>query len=76
MNYQDRLKSIEEKINQTSDKHKLKEFMDTIKVSDLEVKDKGRLIDEIEIKITGRKFTDKEILKDIEESAADISDIN
>ena len=76
MNYQDRLKSIEEKINQTSDKHKLKEFMDTIKVSDLDVKDKGRLIDEIEIKITGRKFTDKEILKDIEESAADISDIN
>lgn len=76
MNYQDRLKSIEEKINQTSDKHKLKEFMDTIKVSDLDVKDKGRLIDEIEIKITGRRFTDKEILKDIEESAADISDIN
>lgn len=76
MNYQDRLKNIEEKINQTSDKQKLKEFMDTIKVSDLDVKDKGRLIDEIEIKITGRRFTDKEILKDIEECQADISDIN
>lgn len=76
MNYQEQLRNIEEKINKTSDKQKLKEFMDTIKVSDLDVKDKGRLIDEIEIKITGRKFTDKDILKDIEDGQADISDIN
>lgn len=76
MNYQDKLKNIEEKINQTNDKQKLKEFMDTIKVSDLDVKDKGRLIDEIEIKITGRKFTDKEILKDIEDGQAELDDLN
>lgn len=38
--------------------------------------EKAKLIDEIEFKITGRRFTDVEILKDIEESQADISDIN
>ena len=76
MNYQERLEHIESVIRKTEDKQKLKEFLDSIKVMDLKVEDKARLIDDLEVKITGRKFTDKEILKDIEECQADISDIN
>lgn len=53
-----------------------KSLLDNVKVSDLTANEKAKLIDEIEFKITGRRFTDVEILKDIEESAADISDIN
>lgn len=51
-------------------------LLDNVKVSDLTANEKAKLIDEIEFKITGRRFTDVEILKDIEESQADISDIN
>jgi len=53
-----------------------KSLLDIVKVSDLPVDEKAKLVDEIEFKITGRRFTDAEILKDIEESQADISDIN
>lgn len=76
MNYQERLEHIESVIRKTEDKQKLKEFLDSIKVMDLKVEDKARLIDDLEVKITGRKFTDKDILKDIEEGQADISDIS
>lgn len=76
MNYQERLEHIELTIRKTEDKQKIKEFLDSIKVMDLKVEDKARLIDDLEVKITGRKFTDKDILKDIEEGQADISDIN
>ena len=76
MNYQERLEHIESVIKKTEDKQKLKEFVNSVKVMNLKVKDKDRLIDELNYKITGRKFTDKEILKDIEEGQADISDIN
>ena len=51
-------------------------LLNNVKVSDLTANEKAKLIDEIEFKITGRRFTDVEILKDIEESQADISDIN
>ena len=76
MNYQERLEHIESVIKKTEDKQKLKEFVNSVKVMNLKVKDKDRLLDELNYKITGRKFTDKEILKDIEEGQADISDIN
>ena len=76
MNYQERLEHIESVIRKTEDKQKLKEFVNSVKVMNLKVKDKDRLLDELNYKITGRKFTDKDILKDIEEGQADISDIN
>lgn len=76
MNYQERLEHIESVIKKTEDKQKLKEFVNSVKVMNLKVEDKDRLLDELNYKITGRKFTDKEILKDIEEGQADISDIN
>ena len=76
MNYQERLEHIESVIRKTEDKQKLKEFVNSVKVMNLKVEDKDRLLDELNYKITGRKFTDKEILKDIEEGQADISDIN
>lgn len=53
-----------------------KSLLDRVKVSDLPINEKSKLIDEIQYKITGRRHTDVEILKDIEASAADISDIN
>lgn len=53
-----------------------KSLLDNVKVSDLTANEKAKLIDEIEFRITGRRHTDVEILKDIEESQADISDIN
>lgn len=34
------------------------------------------LIEEIEYKLTGRRYTDSQVLKDIEEGQADCSDIN
>ncbi len=37
--------------------------------------EQGRLIDEINYKLNGKRFEHKEILKDIEASSADISDI-
>ena len=53
-----------------------KALLDNVKVSDLTANEKAKLINEIDFKINGRRFTDVEILKDIEESQADISDIN
>lgn len=53
-----------------------KSLLDRVKVSDLPIGEKSKLIDEIEFRITGRRHTDVEILKDIEAGAADISDIN
>ena len=76
MNYQERLEHIELTIRKTEDKQKLKEFLDSIKVMDLKVEDKARLIDDLEVKITGRKFTDKQVMDDILEQMPDISDIN
>ena len=75
MDYQDRLNFIKSKIDSTEDRNKLKEFLDSIKTSDLKPEDKARFIDNIEIKITGRKYTDSQVYKDIEESMADYSDI-
>lgn len=63
-------------LNKKRTVQELKTLLDNIKVSDLTANEKAKLIDEIEFKITGRRFTDVEILKDIEESQADISDIN
>ena len=51
-------------------------LLDNVKVSDLPVDEKGKLIEEIEYRLNGRRYTDKQVLKDIEESQADISDIN
>ena len=53
----------------------LLKLLDSVKVSDLPIKEKARLIEDIEIKISGRKYTNEQILKDIEESQADYSDI-
>jgi hypothetical protein len=63
-------------LNKKRTVQELKTLLDNVKVSDLTANEKAKLIDEIEFKITGRRFTDVEILKDIEESQADISDIN
>lgn len=63
-------------LNKKRTVQELRTLLDNVKVSDLTASEKAKLIDEIEFKITGRRFTDLEILKDIEESAADISDIN
>lgn len=63
-------------LNKKRTLEELRTLLDSVKVSDLTANEKAKLIDEIEFKITGRRFTDVEILKDIEESQADISDIN
>ena len=63
-------------LNKKRTVQELRTLLDNVKVSDLTANEKAKLIDEIEFKITGRRFTDVEILKDIEESQADISDIN
>ena len=75
MDYQDRLDFIKSKIHKTDDKQKLNDFLDSIKTSDLTPVDKSRFIDEIEIKLTGRKYTDSQVYKDIEESQPDYSDL-
>ena len=54
----------------------LKKLLDSVKVSDLSVAEKGKLIEEIEYRLTGRRYTDSQVLKDIEESQPDYSDIN
>ena len=63
-------------LNKKRTVQELKTLLDNVKVSDLTANEKAKLIDEIEFKISGRRFTDVEILKNIEESQADISDIN
>jgi len=53
----------------------LLKLLDSVKVSDLPINEKARLIEDIEIKISGRKYTNEQVLRDIEESQADYSDI-
>jgi hypothetical protein len=50
----------------------LKKLLDSVKVS----AEKGKLIEEIEYRLTGRRYTDSQVLKDIEEGMAEIDDIN
>ena len=54
----------------------LKKLLDSVKVSDLPVIEKGKLIEEIEYRLSGRRYTDNQVLKDIEDSQADLDDIN
>jgi hypothetical protein len=54
----------------------LKKLLDSVKVSDLPVAEKGKLIEEIEYRLSGRRYTDSQVLKDIEEGMAEINDIN
>lgn len=63
-------------LNKKRTKKELKALLDSVKVSDLPVDEKTKLIDEIEFKITGRRFTDDEVMKDIIDGQSDISDIN
>ena len=63
-------------LNKKRTKKELKALLDSVKVSDLPVDEKSKLIDEIEFKITGRRFTDDEVMKDIIDGQSDISDIN
>ena len=53
----------------------LLKLLDSVKVSDLPINEKARLIEDIEIKISGRKYTNEQVLRDIEDSMADHSDI-
>lgn len=53
----------------------LLKLLDSVKVSDLPINEKDRLIEDIEIKISGRKYTNEQVLRDIEDSMADYSDI-
>lgn len=54
----------------------LKKLLDSVKVSDLPVDEKGKLIEEIEYRLTGRRYTDSQVLKDIEDGMAEIDDTN
>ena len=76
MNYTERLNFIKSKIDKTEDKSKLKSFLDSIKTSDLKSEDKARFIDELEMKLTGRRYTDSQVMKDILESQPDLDDLN
>ena len=53
----------------------LLKLLDNVKVSDLPINEKARLIEDIEIKISGRKYTNEQVLRDIEDSMADYRDI-
>ena len=53
----------------------LLKLLDSVKVSDLPINEKARLIEDIEIRISGRKYTNEQVLRDIEDSMADYSDI-
>ena len=55
--------------------YQLLKLLDSVKVSDLPINEKARLIEDIEIKISGRKYTNEQVLRDIEDSMADYSDI-
>lgn len=50
----------------------LKKLLDSVKVSDLPVAEKGKLIEEIEYHLTGRRYTDRQVLEDIEAGVAEI----
>ena len=58
----------------TKTKPELINLIDVIKVSDLEVSKKDELLKEIDYLLNGRRFTDIEILKDIEESKAELKE--
>lgn len=74
MTYKDRLLFIEDKINNTSNKNKLHEYLYNLQTDTLiQIKDKERFINAIKHKLNGTERSD--ILVDIEAGAADISDI-
>ena len=54
----------------------LKKLLDSVKVSDLPVAEKGKLIEDIEYRLTGRRYTDNEVMQDILDGMAEIDDIN
>ncbi len=54
----------------------LQRLLDSVKASDLTVAEKGKIIEEIEYRLSGRRYTDRQVLKDIEDGQAEISDIN
>lgn len=74
MTYKDRLLFIEDKINNTSNKNKLYEYLYNLQTDTLiQIKDKERFINAIKHKLNGTERSD--VLVDIEAGAADISDI-
>ena len=74
MTYEDRVLFIEDKINQTSNKNKLHEYLYNLQTdTKLQIKDKERFINAIKHKLHGTERSD--VLADIEAGAADISDI-
>lgn len=74
MTYEDRVLFIEDKINQTSNKNKLQEYLYNLQTdTKLQIKDKERFINAIKHKLNGTERSD--VLADIEAGAADISDI-
>lgn len=74
MTYKDRLLFIEDKINNTSNKNKLQEYLYNLQTDTLiQIKDKERFINAIKHKLNGTERSD--VLVDIEAGAADISDI-
>lgn len=74
MTYKDRLLFIEDKINNTSSKNKLHEYLYNLQTDTLiQIKDKERFINAIKHKLNGTERSD--VLVDIEAGAADISDI-
>lgn len=74
MTYKDRVMFIEDKINNTSNKNKLQEYLYNLQTdTTLQIKDKERFINAIKHKLNGTERSD--VLADIEAGAADISDI-
>ncbi len=50
----------------------LQKLIDSAKVSDLPVAEKGKIIEEIEYRLTGRRYTDSQVLEDIEDGVAEL----
>ena len=74
MTYKDRVMFIGDKINNTSNKNKLQEYLYNLQTDTLiQIKDKERFINAIKHKLNGTERSD--VLVDIEAGAADISDI-
>ena len=74
MTYKDRVMFIEDKINNTSNKNKLQEYLYNLQTdTTLQIKDKERFINAIKHKLNGTERSD--VLADIEAGVADISDI-
>ena len=74
MTYKDRVLLIEDKINNTSNKNKLQEYLYNLQTdTTIQIKDKERFINAIKHKLNGTERSD--VLADIEARAADISDI-